>query len=106
MEIYTSQIQFTKKQTNKKTPSIWQISIIQPIFKKVNRPICSKYRGIPNSEYKIYAKILHEEQNGFLEGRSTIDDVFSLQQLIEKGRKFNQPTLSFYRPRKSLRLCK
>ena len=54
--------------------------------------------------YKIYAKILNdrlknimeniigEEQTGFRKGRSTIDAVFTLQQLIEKRREYNLST--------------
>lgn len=54
--------------------------------------------------YKIYAKIntqrfktisealLLEEQNGFRIGRSYIDNVFTIKQIIEKRREFNLET--------------
>jgi hypothetical protein len=57
-----------------------------------------------NSGYKIYGKIitqrfktiseaiLLEEQNGFKRGKSCIDNVFTLKQIIEKRREFNLET--------------
>jgi len=75
-------------------------------FKKDKRDNCSKYRDISllNSGYKIYAKktaqrfktlsetILLEEQNGFRIGRSCIDNVFIIKQIMEKRREFDLET--------------
>jgi replication-associated recombination protein RarA len=33
--------------------------------------------------------LLLEEQNGFRKGRSCTDDIFTIQQIIEKRREFN-----------------
>jgi len=64
----------------------------------------SNYRGLLNSGYKIYAKIitqcfktiseaiLLEEQNGFRIGRSCIDNVFTIQQTMQKRTEFNLET--------------
>lgn len=57
-----------------------------------------------DSTYKIYTRIINqtltvttdgiilEEQMGFRKGRSTIDALFVLKQIIEKRREYNQET--------------
>ena len=64
------------------------------------------YRGINLlcAAYKIYAKIINnrlskiaetlisEEQTGFRKGRSCIDNVFTLKQIMEKRKEFNLET--------------
>lgn len=83
-----------------RVPEEWNTAKVISIFKKGNRKDCANYRGISltDTAYKIYAKILNnrlsilmehlitEEQMGFRKGRSTIDGVFILQQIIEKHR--------------------
>ena len=89
---------------SKKTPTEWKTAVILPIFKKGQRSNCDHYRGISllNTGYKIYSRILvkrlkniietilSEEQSGFRPSRSCIDNVFSLQQIIEKHREYNR----------------
>lgn len=87
-------------------PEEWKMTIIQPIFKKGDKSKCENYRGISllNAAYKIYSKIITErlkpiseaiimeEQAGFRKGRSCIDNIFVLQQIIEKHKEFNRET--------------
>ena len=87
-------------------PEEWGQARVKSLFKKGKRDNCSNYRGISllNSGYKIYTKIitqrfktitealLLEEQNGFRIGRSCIDNVFTIKQIIEKRREFNLET--------------
>lgn len=87
-------------------PQEWRTAIVIPIHKKGDRTTPDNYRGISllNTGYKIYSKIIAkrltaisetlmlEEQNGFRKGRSCMDCVFSLSQVIEKHREFNIPT--------------
>ena len=75
----------------------WGQARVKCLFKKGKRDDCSNYRGISllNSGYKIYTKIitlfktiseviLLEEQSGFRIGRSYIDNVFIIKQIMEK----------------------
>lgn len=84
-------------------PSSWKKGLITPIYKKGNKHSADNYRGITllDTCYKIYATILEdkltkeiEEQNilpdtqaGFRKGRSTIDNIYILNQAIEKELK-------------------
>lgn len=84
-------------------PENWKTGLICPIFKKGDRLICNNYRGITllDTTYKvlssvIYAKLLpHAEQLvgdyqcGFRPSRSTIDQLFTIRQLLEKSWEFN-----------------
>lgn len=77
------------------------ISAVQPIFKKGDRNFCENYRCISlfNVDYKIYAKVigailqaipevmLLQEKSGIRNGRSCIDNVFTLQQVTGKRRE-------------------
>jgi len=79
---------------------------VKSLFEEGKHDNCSNYRGISllNSGYKIYTKIiaqcfktisetiLLEKQNEFRIGRSYIDNVFIIQQIIEKRREFNSET--------------
>lgn len=83
----------------------WNLSIICPIYKKGDPMDVKNYRGISllNTAYKIlsntllnrlrpYANnIIGEYQSGFMSGRSTIDHIFTLKQVIEKYHEFNRP---------------
>lgn len=75
------------------------------IFKKGNRRLCGNYRGISllNLRYKLYTKIiiarlkpiteaLLENHSGFRVDGSCIDNVFSINQIIEKRREYNLET--------------
>ena len=77
-------------------PEIWKIGHIINIHKKGDKNNCTNYRGITilNTLSRVYGKVLktrietsyedQEEQNGFRAGRSCIDGIFSLRQLIDK----------------------
>lgn len=85
-------------------PEEWKLSFLTPIHKKGNKENCDNYRGIvvTTSISKIYGKILNkrieqeytdseaEEQAGFRAGRSTVDHLFCVTQLIEKMSAFNK----------------
>lgn len=90
----------------KMIPETWKTAEVMSLFKKGDRRDCRNYRGISllNAIYKIYTRIinkrlriitevlLEEEQNGFRPGRSTIDNVFIMQQIFEKRKEFNLET--------------
>jgi sorting nexin-29 len=79
-------------------PNKWNISIICPIHKKGDPLECHNYRGISllNTAYKELSNILFRKispyaekaigsyQCGFRKDRSTIDQIFSLRQIMEK----------------------
>ena len=87
---------------SEKMPNQWNKSIICPIYKKVKFE-CSNYRGISllNTAYKILATainnrlktyaedLLSQEQNGFRRNRSTVDNIFIMQQVLEKCYDYN-----------------
>ena len=79
-------------------PELWTQSIIICLFKKGDRSRCENYRTISliNHSSKILLniicqqlkphlhRILSQEQAGFQEHRSTVEQIFTLQQLVEK----------------------
>jgi len=96
--------------TSFKVPVLWTKGIIQPIPKSST---CDKrdpmaYRGITisSSVYKLYCSVLNErlstwaeesnllvdEQNGFRKGRSTIDHLSSLTNIIDTRKKKRKAT--------------
>ena len=82
-----------------KAPKQWQTSVIIPIHKKGDKRKCTNYRGISliSVPGKVYAKCLEKKyheiveskltdaQCGFRPGRSTMDQIFALQQIFEKS---------------------
>ncbi|CAB0041329.1 unnamed protein product [Trichogramma brassicae] len=84
-------------------PDDWRTAIIVPLYKKgdVNKP--GNYRGISllPTAYKVYTeiirgrlvkeieekKILPEGQAGFRKGRSTMDNLYTLNYVIQKAKK-------------------
>ena len=80
-------------------PKQWQTSVIIPIYKKGDKRKCTNYRGISliSVPGKVYAKYLKKKcreivepkladaQRGFRPGRSTMDQIFALQQTFEKS---------------------
>ncbi|KAJ3667210.1 hypothetical protein Zmor_002610 [Zophobas morio] len=81
-----------------KMPREWDTGIIIPILKKGKPHLCTNYRGISllNAAYKLLTSLINkklqeitetevgEYQYGFRRGRSTIDAIHSMNQIIEK----------------------
>ena len=89
-----------------RVPEDWKKAIIVPIFKnKGSKLDCENHRGIsllsvPSKTFmrvllnKIKPQLeekLREEQAGFRGGRSTIDQIFALRQIIEKRWEYALP---------------
>lgn len=86
-------LQIWKEQT---IPTDWRGSLICPIHKKGDKSLCENYRGISLLDviYKVFALILRsrlvtymedvigEYQGGFRKGRSTIDQIFTVKEII------------------------
>ena len=84
-------------------PEEWELGIICPVYKKGDKLECSNYRGINllNTAYKVFAYVLRqrlqpfseattgEYQSGFRNDRSTMDQLFSIRQVMEKCREFS-----------------
>ena len=78
-------------------PNDWNLSALCSILKKEDPTICTNYRGIspPPIAYKILTSVLcsrlkpHAKaliasyQCGFRPGQSTIDQIFTLSQIVE-----------------------
>ena len=82
-----------------KTSRDWQTGVIIPIFKKGDRKQCTNYRGISllSLAGKVYAKCreiveskLKDGLCGFLPGRSTTDQIFTLKQIFEKSWEYGK----------------
>lgn len=79
-------------------PSEWRTGLLVPVPKKGDPTDCTNYRGIMllNTSYKILTSIIHKRleihldrevgdyQQGFRKGRSTIDAIHIITQIIEK----------------------
>lgn len=91
-------------------PEEWKTSCISTIHKKGRRDQCDNYRGIAvtSSISRIYGKLIKnkieneykdieaEEQAGFRAGRSTVDHLFCITQIIEKKLAVNQEVHLLY----------
>lgn len=78
--------------------TLWEKTLMCPVFKKGDRRKVKNYRGITllNTGYKVLSLIIlkrleryaeetiGEYQSGFRKGRSTIDHIFVVRQLMEK----------------------
>lgn len=77
-------------------PQEWTEAYMSNIYKKGDRKDCNNYRGLSvvNSISRVYGRLIRdkiekemrdiEEQNGFRAGRSCIDSLFTLKQVVEK----------------------
>lgn len=86
-----------------KMPTDWKEGLLLPIHKKGDPTKCENYRGIMllNTAYKILTaiirkrlekyteEILGDYQQGFRPGRSTMDAVHTITQVIEKAYEHN-----------------
>ncbi|PSN36944.1 hypothetical protein C0J52_20054, partial [Blattella germanica] len=93
-----------------KIPSEWEQGIICPIFKTGDPTLCHNYRGITllNIIYKIFSVILFKKirpyaekqikvyQCGFKAGKSTIDQIHTLRQILQKLREFKIHTYHLF----------
>ena len=90
----------------KRVPEEWKKAIIVPLFKnKGSKLDCGNYRGISliSVPSKVFMRVLlnrirpkieeklREEQAGFRGGRSTVDQVFALRQILEKRWEYALP---------------
>jgi hypothetical protein len=87
-------------------PEAWRISIICPIHKKGDTMECENYRGISllNTSYKLLSnmllnrinpyikEIIGEYQAGFMLGKSTLDQIHIVKQVVEKSHEYNKDT--------------
>ena len=85
-------------------PEDWKKGVIIPVFKKGDKKVCDNYRGITliSQIAKVLERILErrmrrkveeelqEEQYGFRSGRSTVDPIFSMRQLMEKNWEYGK----------------
>jgi len=86
-------------------PKDWRLGIILPLWKrKGSKSICSNYRGITllSVPGKLFAMTLLDrctsilrrkrrvQQARFMPGRSTVEQIFTMRQLIEKTREFRR----------------
>ena len=86
-------------------PEAWKTSVVVPVFKKGSKSSCANYRPISliNVAYKVFEAVilkrirsevdanLRENQGGFRPGRSTVDQIFALRQILEQRNEYNQP---------------
>jgi hypothetical protein len=84
-------------------PEEWKTGLLIPLLKKGDPTQCSNYRGIMllNTTYKILTSIIRkrlteytetklgEYQNGFRKGKSTIDAIHVISQIIEKSYEYD-----------------
>lgn len=92
--------------TEEEMPEEWRLGIVCPLHKKGDQLECCNYRGITllNTGYKIMSNILYKRllplsekiignyQCGFRPGKSCIDQIFSLRQILEKTLEYNVET--------------
>lgn len=85
-------------------PQEWRSAYICSIYKKGDKAKCENYRGLSviNSIGRIFSKVLKnkieriikpqisKDQAGFTAGKSGIDNIFCLQQIIEKYKSKNR----------------
>jgi len=87
-------------------PCDWRLSIIVPLYKRGEKEAIGNYRGISLlcSAYKVYAEILRnrletevermdlipESQTGFRRGRSILDNIFILNHVMQREKRYGE----------------
>lgn len=93
-------------------PREWRAGVIVPLFKKGNPEEAKNYRGITlmATAYKLYTelirkrlekeveelRVLPEGQAGFRKGRSTMDNIYVLDHLINRAKKSKEQLYSVF----------
>jgi len=81
----------------------WHVSVLCPIYKKGDAMVFQNYREISllTTFYKIVSniilnrikqysrEIIGECQSGFMPGKSTVDQIHTIKQIIEKSHEFD-----------------
>ncbi|XP_062141893.1 uncharacterized protein LOC133849871 [Drosophila sulfurigaster albostrigata] len=92
---------FCKIWLEESMPNDWNLSVLCPVLKKGDPTICTNYRGINliAISYKVLSSVICERlkpytstligpyQCGFRPGKSTIDQIFTLRQILRKPTK-------------------
>ncbi|XP_062717045.1 uncharacterized protein LOC134292171 [Aedes albopictus] len=87
-------------------PEEWKEGVICPIHKKGDHLECENFRAITilNAAYKVLSQIIFRRlspktnefvgsyQAGFIDGRSTTDQIFTVRQILQKCREYQVPT--------------
>jgi len=85
-------------------PIAWSTSVLCLVFKKGDTMCCTNYRGISllNTSYKMLSNVLlnrlkpyikeiiGDYQAGFMAGKSTLDQIHVVKQIIEKSHEFDK----------------
>lgn len=101
---------FSKCLREKQVPEEWKVDYMSSLHKKSDRQKCDKYRGITVTPtlsrlcWRILRYLIEEEykgretdeQCGFRGGRSCIDNIFCLKQIIEKRISLNREVHLFF----------
>jgi len=93
-------------------PEDWRKGIVVPIYKKGDPGLPSNYRGVSLlcTAYKIYTELIRrrlerevkrrkgipDTQMGFRRGKSTVDNVFILNHLVQRGKKKGEKSKKIY----------
>jgi len=96
----------------KSVPSDWRRGLIVPLFKEGDKELASNYRGITLLSIvgKLFAtiiekrlsrwcedkRIFEQEQAGFRAGRSTVNHIFTLAEIIRRKKRMNKPTYACF----------
>lgn len=86
-----------------KCPEDWKTNLVVPLYKKGDQEKVENYRGIflLCTAYKIYAevvkgrleeeverrKLIPESQGGFRKGKSTVDNIFILNHIVQREKR-------------------
>ena len=91
---------------SERAPQEWKDALIVTLYKKKNPTLCDNYRGlsllsVPGKVYSLLLldplqerleEVVMESQCGFRKGRSTTDQLFTLQQVFQDSWEYDVPT--------------